>query len=237
MSSVDLAAIREERNTGLIGRVLCAVFLVACFALTPALAVTNVTYDHGILTWNRLERRSLAPRTITRFSVTLAPGRSKLVARGRPGLVVIALRYTQRDGGPVHRVVLYKALFRKPQPRIVAEGIEPGTLEAFEAHGLTEMVSVAHGAVAMFMVATAYTAGSAGGSGRTASGYRAGHGIVAVDPRVIPLGTRLYIPGYGWAVAGDTGGDIVGNRIDLGFDSLRDAMEFGRRDVTVYRLK
>ena len=92
----------------MIGRVLCAVFLVACFALTPALAVTNVTYDHGILTWNRLERRSLAPRTITRFSVTLAPGRSKLVARGRPGLVVIALRYTQRDGGPVHRVVLYQ---------------------------------------------------------------------------------------------------------------------------------
>jgi 3D (Asp-Asp-Asp) domain-containing protein len=60
---------------------------------------------------------------------------------------------------------------------------------------------------------------------------------VAVDPRVIPLGTRLYIPGYGWAIAGDTGGDIVGNRIDLGFDSLRGAMEFGRRDITVYRLK
>jgi 3D (Asp-Asp-Asp) domain-containing protein len=87
------------------------------------------------------------------------------------------------------------------------------------------------------MLATAYTAGSAGGGGMTASGRRAGYGIVAVDPRIIPLGTRLYIPGYGMAIAGDTGGDIVGNRIDLGFDSLRGAMLFGRRDVTVYRLK
>ena len=71
----------------------------------------------------------------------------------------------------------------------------------------------------------------------TAIGRRAGHGIVAVDPRLIPLGTHLYIPGYGMAIAGDTGGDIVGHRIDLGFDSTRDAMLFGRRDITVYRLK
>ncbi len=71
----------------------------------------------------------------------------------------------------------------------------------------------------MEMIATAYTADCAGCGGMTAIGRRAGHGIVAVDPRVIPLGTRLYIPGYGLAVAGDTGGAIVGNRIDLGFDS------------------
>jgi 3D (Asp-Asp-Asp) domain-containing protein len=71
----------------------------------------------------------------------------------------------------------------------------------------------------------------------TALGYRAGHGIVAVDPRVIPLGARLYIPGYGYAIAGDTGGDIRGNRIDLGFNSERDAMMFGRRAITVYRIK
>lgn len=71
----------------------------------------------------------------------------------------------------------------------------------------------------------------------TALGRRAGYGIVAVDPRVIPIGTHLYIPGYGSAIAGDTGGDIVGNRIDLGFNTQRDAMLFGRRPVTVYRIK
>ncbi len=87
------------------------------------------------------------------------------------------------------------------------------------------------------MIATAYTAHDYGCSGITAMGLPAGRGIVAVDPRVIPLGTRLYISGYGYALAGDTGGAIRGNRVDLGFNSYRDAIRFGRREVTVYRLK
>jgi len=52
-----------------------------------------------------------------------------------------------------------------------------------------------------------------------------------------PARSALYIPGYGYAIAGDTGGDIRGNRIDLGFNSERDAMMFGRRAITVYRIK
>ena len=59
-------------------------------------------------------------------------------------------------------------------------------------------------------------------------------GIAAVDPDVIPLGTRLFIPGYGEAIAADTGGAIIGNKIDLVMDSYGEAMEFGRQDVTVY---
>jgi 3D (Asp-Asp-Asp) domain-containing protein len=86
------------------------------------------------------------------------------------------------------------------------------------------------------MVATAYTASCYGCSGITALGYHAGHGIVAVDPRVIPLGTHLFIPGYGPAIAGDTGGAIKGSRIDLGFNSFSDALQFGRREITVYVL-
>jgi uncharacterized protein YabE (DUF348 family)/3D (Asp-Asp-Asp) domain-containing protein len=65
--------------------------------------------------------------------------------------------------------------------------------------------------------ATWYTASSAGGSGVTATGTSVQKGVVAVDPRVIPLGTRMYIPGYGYGVAGDTGGGIVGHHIDLGY--------------------
>jgi 3D (Asp-Asp-Asp) domain-containing protein len=88
------------------------------------------------------------------------------------------------------------------------------------------------------MTATAYTAYCGGRcSGRTALGWQAGYGIVAVDPRVIPLRTRLYIPGYGYAVAGDTGGSIRGSRIDLGFNTYRDARQFGRRDILVYILQ
>ncbi len=53
---------------------------------------------------------------------------------------------------------------------------------------------------------------------------------------MIPLGTRLYIPGYGEAIAADTGGAIIGHKIDLCMESYHEAMQFGRRDVTVYVL-
>lgn len=75
------------------------------------------------------------------------------------------------------------------------------------------------------------------GYGITASGMKAGPGVVAVDPRVIPLGTRLYIEGYGNAIAGDTGGAIKGNRIDLFFSSNSAARQFGRRNIKVTILK
>jgi 3D (Asp-Asp-Asp) domain-containing protein len=94
------------------------------------------------------------------------------------------------------------------------------------------------------MHATAYTAGfSCTGRhpdhplhGITASGRRVEHGIVAVDPNVIPLGTKLYVEGYGFALAADTGGAIRGYKIDLFMYDLADARLFGRRDVTVFIL-
>jgi 3D (Asp-Asp-Asp) domain-containing protein len=144
--------------------------------------------------------------------------------------------FLQRDGGSIKANVLRSRVVRNARPRIVAEGV--GEYEAFErmaGYGLQHTSYVA--ASAMHMIATAYTAGCYGCSGITAIGRPAGHGIVAVDPSVIPLGTRLYIPGYGFALAGDTGGAIRGNRIDLGFNSMRDALLFGRREVMVYRIK
>ena len=88
----------------------------------------------------------------------------------------------------------------------------------------------------MSMTATAYSAFKKGGGyGKTASGRTAGHGIVAVDPRVIPLGTKVYVEGYGYAVAADTGGAIKGNKIDLCFEkSNSELMAFGRKNVKVY---
>ena len=71
------------------------------------------------------------------------------------------------------------------------------------------------------MEATAYTADDPGNSGYTATGQPLAYGMVSVDPNVIPLGSQLYIEGYGYAVAADTGGGIVGNRIDLAMESVR----------------
>ena len=88
----------------------------------------------------------------------------------------------------------------------------------------------------MTMEATAYIPSDGGGSGITATGMVAQHGVIAVDPQVIPLGTRVYIPGYGVAIAADTGGAIRGNRIDLCMNTYREAINFGRGDVEVYIL-
>ena len=103
---------------------------------------------------------------------------------------------------------------------------------------------------AMDMVATAYDLSyeSCGKYpddpeyGITASGTKAQPGTVAVDPDVIPLGTKLYIastdgsPDYGFATALDTGSAIKGYRIDLFMENNQDAMDFGRRQVKVYIL-
>ena len=74
-------------------------------------------------------------------------------------------------------------------------------------------------------------------SGTTASGLKAGYGVVAVDPRVIRLKTQLYVEGYGYAIAADTGGGIKGNKIDLCFDTYQEAVQFGRKNVKVYLLR
>jgi peptidoglycan DL-endopeptidase CwlO len=69
--------------------------------------------------------------------------------------------------------------------------------------------------------------------GRTATGIQTAPGVVAVDPSVIPLGTRMTIPGYGEGIAADTGGAVHGNTIDLWFPSTAQALQWGRRTVTI----
>ncbi len=70
----------------------------------------------------------------------------------------------------------------------------------------------------------------------TASGMKSGQGVVAVDPKVIPLGSKLYVEGYGYAIAGDTGGAIKGNRIDVFFYSSAETAQWGRRWIRVFVL-
>lgn len=91
----------------------------------------------------------------------------------------------------------------------------------------------------MELVATGYSPDPRenGGSTRTCSGLPIGYGAAAVDPRVIPLGSKLYVEGYGYAFACDTGGAIKGKRIDLAYDSYRVANEQGHRRVRVWILE
>jgi 3D (Asp-Asp-Asp) domain-containing protein/septal ring factor EnvC (AmiA/AmiB activator) len=92
----------------------------------------------------------------------------------------------------------------------------------------TAPVPVAGGGRTLTVTATAYTL-----DGRTATGAPVGYGIVAVDPSLIPLGTRMTIPGYGEGVAADTGGAIQGAHIDVWVPTAADAAAWGVRTVTI----
>ena len=80
----------------------------------------------------------------------------------------------------------------------------------------------------MQVVATAYAL-----PGHTATGLPVGYGVAAVDPSVIPLGTRFDVPGYGSAVAADIGSSIRGAEIDLWFPTQQAARELGPADLTI----
>ena len=90
------------------------------------------------------------------------------------------------------------------------------------------------GGRALYVSATAYSAHDPGNGSRTATGTLVRRGVIAVDPSVIPLGTRVFIPGYGEAVAEDIGGGIHGQRIDVAFDTHAEALMFGRQDLEIF---
>ena len=84
------------------------------------------------------------------------------------------------------------------------------------------------------MIATAYTGGSFTAMGLKPTRDPNGLSTISVDPSVIPLGSKVYVEGYGYAIASDTGGAIKGNKIDLYMNSLQDCYAFGRQTVTVH---
>ncbi|WP_243290309.1 LysM peptidoglycan-binding domain-containing protein [Bacillus sp. FJAT-47783] len=87
------------------------------------------------------------------------------------------------------------------------------------------------------VTATAYTANCEGCSGKTSTGIdlkaNPNQKVISVDPNVIPLGSKVYVEGYGTAIAGDTGGAIKGNKIDVFFPSENEAIQWGVKEVSV----
>jgi 3D (Asp-Asp-Asp) domain-containing protein len=171
----------------------------------------------------------------------LDKGATQVAQEGADGEKEISTKITYSRGVEVSREVVSEQVAKEPVTKI----INVGTKEKVAELGSTEVsASELSYSRVITMSATAYTAGpeSTGkspgmrGYGITASGMHVAHGVVAVDPRVIPLGTRLYVEGYGYSIAADTGSAIKGNKIDLYMESLSAAYRFGRRQVTVYVL-
>jgi 3D (Asp-Asp-Asp) domain-containing protein len=176
------------------------------------------------------EQRVPAPTIVRPAGASAAPYHPTVTAPGTPGLVRNTYRLTQRDGVAAGKLLLRQEVVREPVPQIVTSRRTYGVA----ARGV-------YGGRRVFqMVATAYDPGPGScpgtADGITCNGKRAGYGVAAVDPTVIPLGSKLYIEGYGYAIAADVGGAIKGNRIDLGYNSRSGALQWGRRTVTVYVL-
>lgn len=181
----------------------------------------------------RTRRTFAQPQTSVRFTSEMAPGTKKVVRHSKPTITVVTERVTLWNTVVVDRQVVAHAVVQRAQPGLIVAGPPRNVAEAMAASGVHRLVAV------YAMVSTAYTANSAQAvpTGRTATGLPARYGVVAVDPRVIRLGSHLYIEGYGAAIAADTGGAIHGNRIDLCMDSLRSAINWGRQPVKVYVLQ
>ena len=156
------------------------------------------------------------------------------------GSMPVGTKKVLQTGHAGERVTTYRVCFKdgKETERLRVKETAHAPVAQYEVVGTRGMTLASRGYFAgrrvIEMVATGYGPSGNGKWGmQTATGLRSGFGVVAVDPRFIPLGTRLYIDGYGYAVAGDTGGAIKGNRIDLGYDDEATASAVGRKHVRV----
>jgi 3D (Asp-Asp-Asp) domain-containing protein len=129
------------------------------------------------------------------------------------------------------RVIILEARKNKPMRVLVGKGKKPDAVWVPPLSRAWKSLTI---------TATAYDPGpesnGAGNVAATFTGERARFGIAAVDPKVIPLKSLLYIEGYGPALAADIGGAIKGRRVDLCFNSTREANAFGVKKTRVYLL-
>lgn len=159
-------------------------------------------------------------------------GREVVARPGEVGLRSTTYRRVYTNGRLTGEYLVKDVIKKQPVDRIIRVG------RKLTWHRLKTRIGTLYYRYKVTMEASAYYPGAEStgiyADGITATGHVAGHGVVAVDPDYIPLGTRLYIPGYGLALAADVGGAIKGNRIDLCFDTYFEAQHYGRRYVTVY---
>lgn len=181
------------------------------------------------------EVQQIAFETEVRKSDEMVEGTQNVVQEGAAGEKAITTEVVYEDGKEVNRKVVEEKVQKDPIKKIVDIGTL-GVLRPSRGGG-----EVLYTEMKVFS-STAYTADRGDASDRTATGTRCrrdpnGYSTVAVDPRVIPLGTKLYIEGYGYAIAEDTGGAIKGNILDLYFNTYSEMMNWGRRKINVYILK
>jgi uncharacterized protein YabE (DUF348 family) len=158
----------------------------------------------------------------------LPKGKEKIVSTGQKGLMTKEYEVVLENGKEVSRKLINKNYIKDKKDQIVAVGTK------------VNKVQVSRGAETgeeYYVTSTAYTANCNGCSGFTATGINLHQNpnikVIAVDPRVIPLGTKVYVEGYGYAVAADTGSAVKGYKIDVFFATKAEAYRWGRRTIKI----
>ena len=163
---------------------------------------------------------------------SLLKGNEKVVSEGKKGTRERTYEIVKENGVVVSKIVKEERVVQQPTAKVVAVGTQVVT--AAVSRGSSAEPT---GGREFYVSATAYTPFCAGCSGITATGLNVKANpnmkVVAVDPNVIPLGSKVWVEGYGYAVAGDTGGAIKGNKIDLLVPTTAQAKSWGRRTVKI----
>lgn len=166
--------------------------------------------------------------TVKREDEELDEGDVQTLQEGADGTRQVTKILYYEDGQPAGEQVLRDQVTAEPVNQLLALGTGQVAYRGGSRIRYSQRLE---------MRATGYSAQEPGLTDYTATGRLARYGVVAVDPSVIPLGTRLYVDGYGFAIAADTGSAIYGNRIDLCFDTVGEADDYGVQYQTVYILK
>lgn len=165
---------------------------------------------------------------------SLLKGKEKVVSEGKKGKVERTYSIVKENGKVVSKKLASEKVIKKPKTKVVSVGTKVVTANVSRS---TEPSSGKE----FYVTATAYTPNCAGCSGISAAGLnlRANPDmkVIAVDPNVIPLGTKVWVEGYGNAVAADTGGAIKGNKIDVLVPTTSKAKSWGRKKVRIKVLK
>lgn len=185
----------------------------------------------------RIEKEKEVPyEIVTKKDKNLLKGVKKVVVTGKKGTKVETYEVLSVDGVDKKIDLIRSKELIPPQNQLVAFGTKKEIIDVKPSRSGTRLSRSAPrlsrggslGRV-LYLESTAYTHTG----NRTATGVWPYKGIVAVDPRIIPLGTKLYVEGYGYAVAADTGGAIRGGIIDVFFNSRSECINWGRRKVKV----
>jgi 3D (Asp-Asp-Asp) domain-containing protein len=178
------------------------------------------------------EETTLTPEVEIQRDPTMPKGERRVVDKGTPGRLLRVYRVVVTSGVEGEPGLSAEKVVSEAEPRVVAVGTGATSTppSVLRNHKIPPAPKVGR---RMRVETTAYSPREPGLDFTTATGARAKRGVIAVDPRVIPLGTRVYVPGYGYAVARDTGGAIKGKRVDLCFDTVAECIRWGRRSITI----